>query len=282
MPVVRSTVDLLAPPRAVAGILRDAEAAAAALHRDGHRLTTDVRLLSPGDEARFAARVLPGLRIRLRTRVTAVSPTEMVSVLARGPLRELVHRVSLTPLPAGTRVVDELRWVAPLGPLGRLADVLMLRRLCRRVLAARAAVLAERVAALPTAPVVVATAIVRDGRVLAARRARPPELAGRWELPGGRVEPGEPEAAAVVRECREELGAAVTVTGRLGTDLPIAAGVLRVHVADLRPGAPEPRALEHSALCWVGPDEVGELDWVDADRAVVPDLVALLAERSRS
>jgi 8-oxo-dGTP diphosphatase len=73
-------------------------------------------------------------------------------------------------------------------------------------------------------PVVVATALVRDGRVLAARRARPPE----------------------------------------------------------RPDAPEPRALEHLALRWVGPVEVGALDWVEADRAVVPDLVARLAERSRS
>ena len=53
---------------------------------------------------------------------------------------------------------------------------------------------------------VVGAAIVRDGRVLAARRTTPPEPAGRWELPGGKVEPGETAAAALVREIGEELG----------------------------------------------------------------------------
>ncbi len=113
--------------------------------------------------------------------------------------------------------------------------------------------------------------------MLAAQRTRPPALAGRWELPGGRVEPGESEAAAVVRECREELGTDVLVGGRLGTDLRIDAGVLRVHVARLAPGAPEPRPVEHSGLRWVTAAEVRAVDWVDADRAVVADLVARLA-----
>jgi 8-oxo-dGTP diphosphatase len=55
-------------------------------------------------------------------------------------------------------------------------------------------------------PVVVAAAVLREGEVLAAQRTRPPALAGRWELPGGRVEVGEQEPDAVVRELREELG----------------------------------------------------------------------------
>ena len=124
--------------------------------------------------------------------------------------------------------------------------------------------------------IVVATALVRDGRVLAARRTRPPELAGRWELPGGGVEAGESEPDAVARECHEELGARVRATGRLGPDLPIAVGLLRVHLAELLPGSPEPVALEHSALRWVGAAELHGLDWVDADRAVLPDLSAVL------
>src|SRR5882757_6987647 len=69
------------------------------------------------------------------------------------------------------------------------------------------------------ARVVVGAAIVRDGRLLAQRRARPAELAGRWELPGGRVERGESEAAALRRECREELGALITVLDRIGGDV---------------------------------------------------------------
>ncbi|QNG55344.1 NUDIX domain-containing protein [Pseudonocardia petroleophila] len=146
----------------------------------------------------------------------------------------------------------------------------------RRLLATRATVLAEAARALAGAQVVVATALVRDAAVLAARRTRPPELAGLWELPGGRVEAGESEADAVVRECREELGTDVVVDARLGTDLRIDAGVLRVHAAHLADGAPGPRALEHSGLRWVTAAEVPGVDWVPADRAVVADLVDLL------
>src|SRR3954469_7206480 len=51
---------------------------------------------------------------------------------------------------------------------------------------------------------VVAAALIRHGRVLAARRCRPAELADGWEFPGGKVEAGESEAAALVRELEEE------------------------------------------------------------------------------
>ena len=71
-------------------------------------------------------------------------------------------------------------------------------------------------------------------------------------------------------------GTEVVSDGRVGTDLPIGAGVLRVHRAHLAVGAPEPRALEHAAVRWVGAAEVPRVDWVDADRAVVDDLVRLL------
>jgi 8-oxo-dGTP diphosphatase len=276
VPVLRSTVLIDAPPRTVAGLLRDSDVAAAALQRCGHRLTTPARLLAPGDEVRISIRIGAGVRVPVRTRIDAVSPAGMTSSLVAGPLRELAHSVTLTPTGAGTLVLDEMRWTSPLGWLGRAADVVLLRRLMLRILATRSEVLVERAAELAAAAVVVATALLRDGLLLIAQRTRPPALAGRWELPGGRVEPGELEPAAVVRECREELGTAVHVTGRLGTDLPIDAGVLRVHTAELDPAAPEPQALEHAAVRWVGPDELAEVDWVDADRAVLEDLVAVL------
>ena len=276
MPTLRRSVMIDAPPSAVAGLLRDSAVASVAMRRAGHRFTASVRLLGPGDLVRIAARIGPGLRVPVRTVVRAVSTAGMTSTLDRGPLRDLNHTVTLTPTAAGTVVLDELRWTSPLGSLGRLADAVLIRRLVRRLLAVRAEVLVERAAALVAGPVVVATALCRNGQVLVAQRRRPPAHAGRWELPGGRVEPGESESDAAVRECREELGAAVRPTHRLGTDLPIEAGVLRVHVAELRPGSPEPRALEHAAVRWVGMDAVGDLDWVDADRAVLEDLRALL------
>jgi 8-oxo-dGTP diphosphatase len=276
VPVLRSTVLLDAAPETVAGLLRDADVAAAALGRAGHRWIAGPRLLKPGDEVRVAARVLPGVRLRLCTVVESISVDGMVSTLVAGPLRALRHRVTLTPTGAGTLLLDELSWVAPLGVVGRAGDVVLLRGLMLRLLAARSAVLRERAQA--GGPVVVATALIRDGRVLAARRTRPPALAGRWELPGGRVEAGESEPAAVARECREELGIAVEATGRLGTDLPIDAGVLRVHIARFVPGSAEPAALEHGALRWIGAGEIDDVDWVDADRAVTADLRAVLED----
>ncbi|MFC4949526.1 (deoxy)nucleoside triphosphate pyrophosphohydrolase [Pseudonocardia sp. GCM10023141] len=274
MPVLRSTVLIDAEPRTVAGLLRDVATCTAAFERAGHRCEADSRLLSPGDELRVRVAVLPGLRIAVSLVVRSISDAGMVAVSAGGHTRAALT-TTLTATGAGTLLMDELRWVSPLGPPG---DVVLVRRLVLRLLAARSAVLVEQAAALAARPVVVATALVRDGRVLAAQRTRPPELAGRWELPGGRVESGESEPDAVVRECTEELGTTVRVIGRLGTDLPIDAGVLRVHVAEPAPGAPEPQALEHSALRWVAPAELAHVEWVAADRAVLPELGALLRQ----
>jgi 8-oxo-dGTP diphosphatase len=129
-------------------------------------------------------------------------------------------------------------------------------------------------------PVVVAAAILerRGGhlRLLAAQRAAPPALAGRWEFPGGKVEPGESERDALVRECREELGVEILVAGRLGADLPSADGraVLRVWTASVRAGAP--RAVEHLAIRWLTAAELYDVDWLPQDLALVEVLRGLL------
>jgi 8-oxo-dGTP diphosphatase len=122
---------------------------------------------------------------------------------------------------------------------------------------------------------VVGAAVVRDGRVLAARRTRPASAAGRWELPGGAVEPGEDEATALARELHEELALDdVGVGERVGPEVALPGGrVLRIRACR---AAGEPTALEHDALRWVGPDELDAIDWLDADRAVLPALSLLL------
>jgi 8-oxo-dGTP diphosphatase len=133
-----------------------------------------------------------------------------------------------------------------------------------------------RAEGLADAPKVVGAAIIADGAVLAAQRSYPPELAGRWEFPGGRVEAGETEQAAIVREIQEELGATVRVDGRIGPDLILPNGwLLRIHAARLVDGQ-RPDALEHHALRWVGAAGLASLDWLDADRAVLPALRNLL------
>ncbi|MBP2370846.1 NUDIX domain-containing protein [Pseudonocardia parietis] len=272
MPVLSLDHHVDGPPRLVAGVLRETAPAARAVARTGARLSAPVALLVAGDEVRVE---LPGGFAACRTRIVRAGVDGVCSELAAGPVAALRHSTQVVPDGDGTRVRDELGWAPPLGAPGRLSDP-VLSRYGRRLLGARRDVLAERVAELGRAPVVVGAAIVRAGRLLVAQRSYPAELAGRWELPGGGVEPGETEAGALVRECAEELGARVAVGTRLGTDLPIGRRVLRIHTAHLVPGSPEPEAREHRALRWVGPHEVAALGWLDADRAVVAELAALL------
>ena len=112
---------------------------------------------------------------------------------------------------------------------------------------------------------VVGVAVVENGRVLAARRSRPAALAGRWEFPGGKVEPGETSERAAARELLEELGCDVEVTGWLPGESPIGEGlVLRVATARLVGRDPVPT--EHDAVRWLRPEQLAELSWVAADQ----------------
>ncbi|CAN5899849.1 hypothetical protein BH20ACT6_BH20ACT6_01380 [soil metagenome] len=122
--------------------------------------------------------------------------------------------------------------------------------------------------------VVVAAAIVENGRVLAARRRLPADTAGGWELPGGKVDPGESPAAALVREVREELGCDVEVGERIGGTEPLRPGlVLHAYLCQLRGSGPaEPLPGEHDALRWVAPEELDEVAWLPADRPFVEAL----------
>jgi 8-oxo-dGTP diphosphatase len=136
--------------------------------------------------------------------------------------------------------------------------------------------IARRAAALATARVVVGAAVLRRGRVLAQQRAYPPEAAGLWEFPGGRVEPGESDADAVRRECREELGIEVRPLGAIGPDVAIAEDlVLRVYAAEAPTGTP--RALEHQAVRWLTEQDVDSVEWLPADRVLLPALRGRLA-----
>jgi 8-oxo-dGTP diphosphatase len=130
---------------------------------------------------------------------------------------------------------------------------------------------------MPT-QIVVAAAVISGSRVLVAQRVRPPELAGRWELPGGKVAPGESERDALARELAEELGLGmgdIAVGDRLGADIPLNESMtLRAYRVRLLGGEPHPR--DHRALRWVTAAELPGVDWVPADRGWLPDLTRAL------
>jgi mutator protein MutT len=127
---------------------------------------------------------------------------------------------------------------------------------------------------------VVGAALVRHGRVLATRRTHPAHAAGRWEFPGGKVEPGESPEDAVVREVREELRCEVVVTGMLQGSQTIKPGyALRVAIAELVNGEPVPH--EHDAMRWLGPEDLGDVDWLEPDLPFLDELREVLLDGHR-
>ena len=135
---------------------------------------------------------------------------------------------------------------------------------------------------MPT-QIVVAGAVIAGSKVLVAQRVRPPELAGRWELPGGKVAPGETEPDALARELAEELGLRagdVAVGDRLGADIVLnETTTLRAYRVRLLRGEPHPH--DHQALRWVTAAELHDVDWVPADRAWLSELAAALRKHCK-
>ncbi|QLQ10052.1 MAG: (deoxy)nucleoside triphosphate pyrophosphohydrolase [Nocardioidaceae bacterium] len=119
---------------------------------------------------------------------------------------------------------------------------------------------------------VVGAVILEGGRVLAARRVRPADLAGFWEFPGGKVEAGEEPQVALVREILEELDVDIAVGDEiLGENGPWPISEkygLRLFRTIVAGGVPKPVS-DHDELRWLDPSELDVVDWLPSDRAAL-------------
>lgn len=129
---------------------------------------------------------------------------------------------------------------------------------------------------LVVAGLIIGAADRDERRVLITQRRADQALPLQWEFPGGKVEPGEAPVAALERELREEIGAAVVV-GRIWDVLfhayPAFDLVMLVYACRLAPGA-APRAIEVADLAWVAIGDLPKWDILPADRPLVARLGA--------
>ncbi|HVY12541.1 MAG TPA: 8-oxo-dGTP diphosphatase MutT [Alphaproteobacteria bacterium] len=139
---------------------------------------------------------------------------------------------------------------------------------------------------LPPAPksgkllLVVAAALVdSDGRILLAQRPDDQALAGLWEFPGGKMQPGETPEEALVRELKEELG--IETSPACLWPLTFASHAyekfhLLMPLYACRNWKGQPQPLEHKALRWVKPQELKDYPMPPADVPLIPVLLERL------
>jgi ligand-binding SRPBCC domain-containing protein len=145
MPVIRIETLIHASPEACFDLARNVEAHIASTSRTKERAVGGVTtgLLELGDEVTWEATHF-GIRQRLTSRITRFDrPRMFIDVMVRGAFRGFEHLHEFSPEGGGTRMVDVFSYRAPLGLLGRLADVLFLERHMRDFLTDRARCLKE-------------------------------------------------------------------------------------------------------------------------------------------
>ncbi|MEP7035570.1 MAG: NUDIX domain-containing protein, partial [Actinomycetota bacterium] len=122
----------------------------------------------------------------------------------------------------------------------------------------------------------------RPTTLLSARRTEPVELAGGWELPGGKVEPAEEPMEALLREIREELGVDIEVgailEGPLAGRWPLGDRyVMQVWLARITSGEPRPLQ-DHDRLLLLSKAQLYDVPWLAADLPVVRAVEAFMSD----
>lgn len=128
-------------------------------------------------------------------------------------------------------------------------------------------------------PVVAVALVDADGRILLQQRPPGKNLAGLWEFPGGKIEPGETPEAALIRELAEELGISVStacLAPATFASAPLGDHHLLLLLFVCRKWEGTPRAIEASALTWVRPVQMHTLPMPPADRPLIGLIEALV------
>ncbi|MEB3226593.1 MAG: 8-oxo-dGTP diphosphatase MutT [Synechococcus sp.] len=123
---------------------------------------------------------------------------------------------------------------------------------------------------LPHKHIGVAVIYNGEGEILIDRRLDKGEMAGLWEFPGGKIEPGETVEACIAREIKEEIALDVAVGDRLiliEHDYPKFRVSLHVHWCKTIGG--EAQALECQEIKWVKPADLGEYSFPEANQAII-------------
>lgn len=124
----------------------------------------------------------------------------------------------------------------------------------------------------------VSCAIIESaGKVLVAKRAAGKALAGMWEFPGGKIDPGESAKNCLRREIEEELGCLIEVGAALSPVFHAYSGgsiELIPFRCSLVSGTPQ--ALEHEEITWLEPSAIREIDLAAADEPVLREYLELL------